>query len=246
MSGHSKWSQIKHKKAITDAKKGKIFSRLTREVMIASKTGGTNPDSNVHLRAAIERARAQGVPKDNIERAITRGSGSAQDQHFKEFLYEATGPGGLTMLIEGITDNTNRSVSEIKHMLTTHQGRMAKPGSLLWNFKKIGILEVLKKQGSGKNENETELALIECGAIDFYSMDDRWIIETEFIDREHIRECLIRQHISVCAASHDYQPGTPITLDPPMDHVVNALLDALTDHDDVQDVYTNIHHNEIL
>lgn len=240
MSGHSKWSQIKHKKAITDAKKGKIFSKLVREVMIATKTGGGNNDSNVRLRAAIERARVMDVPKDNIERAVSRGSGSLQDQEFKEFLYEATCPGGAAVLIEGTTDNTNRSVGEIKHLLITHGGRLANPGSLLWNFQKIGILEVGKEQHNGQSADEIELAFIESGARDFTLIEDKWIIETDFTNTEHVRKRIEEKGMIITSSSHDYKAGNAIVLESETKTAVEALLDALMDHDDVQEVYTNI------
>ncbi len=239
MSGHSKWSQIKHKKAITDVKKGKIFSKLVREVMIASKTGGST-DANVRLRAAIERARNVGVPKDNIDRAVIRGSGTEQGQEFKEFLYEATGPGGLAILIEGITDSTNRSISEIKHLLSTHGGRIAQPGSLLWNFQKVGILEISAEQNPQKSNDDIELALLESGARDFSSADRIWTIETEFTDRERIRKDLEQQGITVHTSTHDYKSGSTIALEPSLSAAAESLLDALTDHDDVQEVYTNL------
>ena len=239
MSGHSKWSQIKHKKALTDAKKGKIFSKLVREVMIASKTGG-NTDANVRLRAAIERAKQMGVPKDNIERAVSRGAGGGAGLEFKEFLYEATGPGGIAILIEGSTDNTNRTVNEIKHLLTKHTSRLAEPGSLLWNFQKIGILEINAQQNSGRSKDEIELAFIESGARDFSSIENEWIVETEFINRDNVRKQLEEKGIIIAFSSHDYKPGSTIMLEPDIAAATEALLDTLADHDDVQEIYTNL------
>lgn len=240
MSGHNKWSQIKHKKGITDTKKGKIFSRLVREVMIACKIDGNNPDSNIRLRAAIEHARAEGVPKDNIERAVGRGSGTKEGIEFKEFLYEATGPGGIAILIEGITDSTNRSIGEIKHLLSIHAGKIAEPGSLLWNFQKIGILEVNVKQNSKISKDDIELAFIESGAQDFSFLDDTWVIETGFTDREHVYKLLEEKGIVVNTSSHEYKAGNMVILEPQTMEAVQSLLDILTDHEDVQEVYTNI------
>lgn len=240
MSGHSKWSQIKHKKAITDVKRGKIFSKLVREIMIAAKVGGTASESNVHLRAAIERAKAQGLAKDNIERAITRGSGGAQGQEFKEFLYGATGPGGIAILIEGVTDSTNRTVNEIKHVLSKHGGRFTEPGSIQWNFQKVGILEVAVNENNQKTKEGVELACIESGVCDFSFIQDEWIIETEFNQRESVRKQLEEKGIIITSSGHDYKPGNTIILDPHVLAPVEALLDLLTDHDDVQEVYTNM------
>ena len=187
MSGHSKWKQIKHKKAITDAKKGTAFSKMVREITIAAKTGEPNPDANIRLKASIERARVIGLPKENIDRAIAKASGYENDRdgpELFEFLYEATAPGGIAMLIEGITDNKNRTVNEIKHLLTTHEARLADPGSVLWSFEKA-------------------------------------------YDHE--------------AGGHTYQARYPLDL--PASQVpptLDTLLEALSEHDDVQEVYTNL------
>lgn len=240
MSGHNKWSQIKHKKGITDAKKGNTFSKLVHEIMVAAKTGGSGSDSNVRLRAAIERARAEGVPKDNIERAVNRASGTAQDIEFKEFLYEAIGPGGIAILIEGITDNTNRSINEIKHVLSTHGGRIAEPGSLLWNFQKIGILEVSARQNLHISKDNIEFALIESGAQDFSFLEDKWIIETGFTDRERVCKFLEEKRIVVSMSGVDFKAGNMITLEPEANDAAQSLLDILVQHEDVQEVYTNI------
>lgn len=240
MSGHNKWSQIKHKKGITDAKRGTIFSKLVREVMIAAKTGGQGTDSNIRLRAAVERARAMGVPKDNIERAINRGSGGAQDLELKEFLYEATGPGGVAILIEGITDSTNRTISEIKHLLSTHAGKIAEPGSLLWNFQKIGILEISEKQNPHTLKDDIELAFIESGAQDFTFLEDKWIIETGFTDRERVSKFLEEKDIVINMSGHDYKATNMTALEPQTSMAAQSLLDILVEHEDVQDVYTNL------
>ena len=239
MSGHSKWSQIKHKKALTDAKRGKMFSKLVREVMIASKTGGKT-ETNVRLRAAVERAKQMGVPKDNIERAASRGSGESTGVEFKEFLYEATGPGGIAILIEGSTDNTNRTVNEIKHLLAKQGGRLAEPGSLLWNFQKIGILEINAEQNAGTSKDAMEFAFIESVARDFFPIENGWIVETGFTDRDNVRRQLEEKGIIVASCGHDYKPGSVIALGPDAAAAADTLLDALTDHDDVQEAYTNL------
>ncbi len=181
MSGHNKWAQIKHKKAITDAKKGNLFSKMVREIAIAAKTGDPNPDMNIRLKAAIERARTIGLPKNNIDRAIAKASGQGDGSELFEFLYEAAAPGGVAILIEGITNNKNRTFNEIKHLLSKHEARLANPGSLLWAFEKI------------------------------------WTAN----------------------AGHTYKPRTPLTM-PEMPLSLKTLLNAIAEHDDVQEVYTNI------
>ncbi|MDP3769444.1 MAG: YebC/PmpR family DNA-binding transcriptional regulator [Candidatus Sungbacteria bacterium] len=243
MSGHSKWAQIKHKKAITDVKKGKVFSRLVREIMVAGRTGpgGASPESNVRLRAAIERARMEGVPKDNIERAIQRGAGTGTGQEFKEFLYEATGPGGFAILIEGMSDNTNRTINEIKHLLVKHAGRLAEPGALVWNFEKIGILEVTAQQNPQQSKETLELIIIESGASDFVALDSEWIIETPFASRESVRKALEAKGVTIKESGHDYKPANTIVLDPADQKAAQTLLDVIAEYDDVQEVYTNLH-----
>ena len=136
MSGHSKWAQIKHKKAITDAKKGQVFSKMVREITIAAKTGDPNPDANIRLKAAVERASAIGLPKDTIDRAIAKVAGHGDSVDLLGFLYEAVAPGGVAILIEGITDNKNRTINEIKHLLHTYDAHITNPGSVLWNFER--------------------------------------------------------------------------------------------------------------
>lgn len=137
MSGHSKWSQVKHKKALTDAKKGQIFSKLVREIMIAVRSGGTDASANTRLQRALERSRTEGLPKDNVERAIERASGKGDAEKLQEFLYEAVAPGGVYILSEGITDNTNRTLAEIKRIFAKYNAKLVPPNSILWNFDKI-------------------------------------------------------------------------------------------------------------
>jgi len=239
MSGHSKWSQIKHKKAITDKKRGKVFSKMVREIMIAAKTGG-GTDANVRLRSAIERAKAEGVAKDNIERAIAKGAGASVGQDFKEFLYEATGPGGIAILIEGITDSTNRTIAELKHLLSKNNGRISEPGSLLWNFQKVGILEISTDQNPSRSKDDIELACIESGARDFSQIENDWIVETDYTTRESIRKQLEEKGIVIKSSRHDYRPGTTVMFNEETLTSIEALLELLTDHDDVQEVYTNL------
>lgn len=137
MSGHSKWSQIKHKKAVTDAKKGQLFSKLVKEIMVAARSGAPDPNTNGRLRTAMERAKTQGLPKDNIDRAIERAKGGSEAQNLQEFLYEVIGPEGIYLLIDGITDNNNRTLAEVKRILGRHEVKLVPTNSILWNFEKI-------------------------------------------------------------------------------------------------------------
>lgn len=240
MSGHSKWSQIKHKKAITDVKRGRLFSKLAREVSVAARVGGASLDTNIRLRAAVERAKSEGLPKENIDRAIAKANHTAQGMEFKEFLYEASALGGISILIEGITDNTNRTFNEIKHLLSEHDGRMADPGSLAWNFEKIGILKINKDNNAAKSTEYIELAIIESGARDLTLLDDFWLVETEFTQRERIRGELEQKGIMIAESGHDYKSRSPISPDVAAKQKAETLLEELLEHDDVQEIYTNL------
>lgn len=240
MSGHSKWAQIKHKKAATDAKKGQLFSKIVREIMVAARAGGPAPETNSRLKTAIERARTFELPKENIKRAIERASGSEDTAALHEFLYEATAPGGIAILIEGITDSKNRSLAEIKHILSENGGRLAERGSLLWNFEKIGIIEILKEAVNPKTEEEIELEIIESGAKDWQKTHDGWIVETEFQEIEKVRGELEKRKLNVKNSSYDYKVKAPIKIGDETKNLVKTILNKLSDHDDVQEVYTNI------
>ena len=237
MSGHSKWKQIKHKKASTDAKRGQLFSKLVREIMVASKTGGSDPETNLNLRSTIERARSQGLPKGNIERAIEKTKSLGEANSLQEFLLEAMAPERALILIKGITDNKNRSLAELKHLLANYGARPADPGSLLWNFEKVGTLTIPE---STKTTGEYELSIIEAGAKDIFFADSLWIVETLFEDRDRVRKNLEKQGISIREAGMDYKPKNPLWISEEKTTALEPLLEALSDHDDVQDVYTNV------
>ncbi len=240
MAGHSRWKQIKHKKAASDAKKGQLFSKLVREIAIAAREGGPNPDANPRLRAAVERARAEGLPKENIERAIERASGKGEAGGLSEFLYEASTPGGIAILIEGITDSKNRTLAEIKHLLNEYNSRLVEPGSLAWNFDRIGLIELSAAENPGKTKEEMELAIIESGAMDFRTIDEVWLVETAFAQGERVRRALEMLGINVRELNHDYKPRAPIEVPPAERQKIEPLLDALAEHADVQEVYTNV------
>lgn len=240
MSGHSKWSQIRHQKAITDANKGQLFSKLVREVMIAARDGGSNPETNARLRQAMERARSQGLPKDNIERAIVRAAGAEESTALQEFLYEATAPGGVAIIIEGITDNKNRTLAEIKHLLSEHNAKLAESGSLSWGFDKIGWLEINKEDNSDKKQDEIELVFIDSGATDFKYLDGAWLVETDFAELEKTKQKLEKAGIKIKETGHDYKTRLPLDLRGEERSAIEKFLDELSEHSDVQEVYTNL------
>lgn len=239
MSGHSKWAQIKHKKATTDIKRAKLFSKLVREISIAAKLGGPSPDANPRLRAALLRARSAGLPKDTIERA--RAPKATNEQNIlQEFLYEATFLKGIALLIEGITDSKNRTYAELKHLLNEQGGKFAEPGSLVWNFEKKGIIICTRASNPHKTKEEIETVIIESGADDFTFADEEWIIETEFNALETVRKFLEDAHILIQQIRHIYKPRMLLEISTEVFQSLEPLLDALTEHDDVQEVYTNI------
>lgn len=240
MSGHSKWAQIKHKKAITDAKKGQLFSKLVREITVAAKTGGAAPDTNTRLRSALLRAKMEGLPKENIDRALARASGAGEGTELVEFVYEATSAHGVMILVEGITDNKNRTTAEIKHLLAEHNAKFAEPGSVMWNFDKIGTIEISKSKNSGKSNEEIEEAVINSGASDLQTIEDVVIIETEFKSREEVRKKLEQADIAIGEVSHDYKPKSITELSPEENNSIEPLFEELLSQDDVQEIYTNI------
>lgn len=240
MAGHSHWKQVKHKKGAADARRGQVFSKLIKEITVAAREGGVNPESNARLRAAMERGKQEGLPKDNIERALIRASGQGEGNELFEFLYEAVASHGIMILIEGITDNKNRTLAEIKHLLVEHGSRLAEQGSLLWNFEKIGTLICRTPGAPDISREEAETAIIESGATDFQEQDGAWLAETPFAERERVREQLERRGIAVADAGYDYKPKAGIRLAPDAQAAIESLLSALTEHEDVQDVYTNL------
>ena len=240
MSGHSRWTQIKHKKSASDAKRGQLFSKLVREITIAVREAGDRPDANPRLRSAIERAHAAGLPKENIERAIERSSGKGEATELSEFLFEAAAHAGVALLIEGITDNKNRTLAEIKYLLGQSGGRMVESGSLIWNFDKIGLIELSAADNPGHTKEEMELAIIESGASDFRAIDEEWLLETTFAEGERVRRALETRGIMVKELSRDYKPRALLEIPPAEQEKIELLLDALAEHEDVQEVYTNL------
>lgn len=240
MAGHSKWAQIKHRKSITDAKKGQLFSKLVCEIMVAAREGGPKPETNSRLRQAAERAQSQGLPKDNIEKAINRAMGTDEGKSLQEFLYEATAPGGIAIIIEGITDSKNRTLAEIKHILNERGARLAESGSLIWNFEKSGSVELSQETNTAKSQEEIELDIIESGARDFQYLNGTWLIETDFPKLEKVRQNLEAAGLKIKEVYHDYKTRAPIELAGKAKEVIEKLLDELSLHNDVQEIYTNI------
>lgn len=243
MSGHSHWAGIKHKKGIADAKKGKTFSKFARLITIAAKEKGGDLSINSKLRMAVEKARSFNMPKENIDRAIKKGTGEIAGDALEEFIYEGYGPGGVALMIEGVTDNKNRAISEVKHLLDTHGGKFAQEGSVKWMFERKGKLEInTKNQPSGQKTNEEwELIAIDAGAEDIFWSEDILIINTKIEDLERVKSAIEAQGISVESASSDWVSKTPVEItDEKILNDIEKLFDALDENDDVQEVYSSL------
>jgi YebC/PmpR family DNA-binding regulatory protein len=241
MSGHSKWSQIKHKKAITDVKKGKIFSKLARMISVAAREGGGDPNINYKLRMIIDKAKAVNMPSDNVDRAIKKGTGALEGVKMEEFTYEAYGPGGIALIIEGITDNKNRTLSEIKHLLSSQGGKFAETGSVSFLFQKKGVIIINNEEKADKES--LELKAIDAGAEDLKWRDENILeINTRPEDLEKIKTILKQEQADIVieSSSLDWVPITEISVeDEKIKKQIEKLMETLDECDDVNEIYSN-------
>ncbi len=236
MAGHSKWAGIKHKKAIVDARRGKLFTKLTRAITVAAKEGGGDPEGNPALALAISKAKDASMPKDNIERAIAKGTGAGADaESYENVVYEGYGPGGVALLIEALTDNRNRTGSEVRHALTKHGGSLGEPGSVAYLFEKRGVIVV----DASRYDEEDLLVAIDAGAEDISRDDDVYEIITEPSDLTAVRAALDEAQIEVQAAEVTQRPKALVPLDEDTAARLLRLIDALEDNDDVDAVHAN-------
>jgi YebC/PmpR family DNA-binding regulatory protein len=239
MSGHSHWHSIKYQKGIADAKKSKFFSKMVREITVAVREGGSNPDTNSRLRLAVDRAKSINMPAENIERAIKKGAGELEGAKLELITIEAYGPGGIALIIEGITDNKNRALPEIKQALNQNQGKLVSEGSVRWLFERKGVITVDSKQLSAGKE-ELELKAIEIGAEDVFLNNDTIDIYTKIEDLEKIKKILEGQNIKIESASLDWVPKNYIDTDEKEKELAQGLFDALDGLDSVQEIYSNL------
>ena len=241
MSGHSKWATIKHKKGALDAKRGKIFTRLIKEITIAAKTGGGgDPDGNPRLRGAIVAAKAENMPADNIKRAIQRGTGELEGVSYEEITYEGYGPGGVAIIIEVLTDNKNRAVSEIRHAFTKNGGNMGAEGAVAWMFTKKGVIVVNKSV----NEEKLTEVVLDAGAEDLSDEGDNWEVLTDPKDFEAVTEALKATKITPEHAEVTKIASTYTKLEGSQATGMMRLLEVLEDLDDTQNVYSNFDMDE--
>jgi YebC/PmpR family DNA-binding regulatory protein len=235
MSGHSKWASIKHKKKAVDAKRGVLFTKLSRAITVAARDGGGDPEGNPALALAIQKARDASMPKDNIERAIAKGTGADADADaFETVVYEGYGPGGVAILVEALTDNRNRTGSEVRHAFTKHGGNLGEPGSVAWTFEKKGELVV----DGGYSEDDL-LPAIDAGAEDVTLDGDIWEIVTGPTDLQAVREALEGAGVEIESAELVQRPTTRTPVEEDRVRTLMNLIEALEDHDDVQGVHAN-------
>lgn len=236
MSGHSKWATIKHKKGREDAKRGKLFGKLSRAIMVAARNG-SNPDMNATLANAIEKARSYSMPADNIDRAVKKGAGELEAVNYEELTYEGFGPAGVAIMVDVMTDNRNRTASDVRHVFTKYGGNMGASGSVGWMFDRKGVIAVDKSHPIGEDELFT--FAVEAGAEDMTDEGDQWQITTEPTELNAVKKAIEQHGIPIALSEISMIPKTPVELT--KDEAVKVLrfMDALDDNDDVQDAYGN-------
>jgi len=237
MAGHNKWSKVKHIKAVVDAKRGKVFSKFSKELTLAAKHGGSNPDSNARLRTAILNARAQNMPNENIERAIKKGAGELEGSTLEEITYEGYGPGGAAILVEVVTDNRNRSVNDVRMIFSKNGGSIAEAGSVAYLFSRRGEIRLDK---AGLTEEQAMELALEAGADDVLDDGDEWIICTAQDKLFAVGAALQAKHVAPKSQRLVYLPSVTVPVsDPAVAKTLVKLYDALDDYDDTQNVHAN-------
>jgi YebC/PmpR family DNA-binding regulatory protein len=238
MSGHSKWSSIKHRKGAADAKRGKLFSKLSRAIIVAAREGGSDPGSNLALQNAIEKARSYSMPKDNIERAIARGSGAdSVSGAFETVVYEGYGPSGVALIVEALTDNRNRTAADVRHVFSKHDGNLGGSGAVMWLFERRGLVLVA---ADSVDEDELLLAAAEGGADDVSLDGSTFQVTCDPEELKAVREAVEQAGFTVDSAELTMVPKTTVEVgDESSARKILRLMDALEESDDVQDVYAN-------
>jgi YebC/PmpR family DNA-binding regulatory protein len=243
MSGHSKWATIKRKKAAVDARRGKMFTRLIKEITIAAREGGGDPSGNPRLRLAIDNAKAANMPQDNIERAIKKATGELEGVIYHELIYEGYAPGGVAILVEVATDNKNRTVAEVRHIFSKNGGTLGENGSVAWMFNRKGIISLSKQ---GKSEEEIMEMILDYGADDLQTEDEFYEVQTSVEAFEPVRRALIDNNITIENASLQWIAQNTIRITGEDAEKVMKLIEGLEDIDDVQNVYSNADFDENL
>ncbi len=236
MSGHSKWHTIKHKKGAADAKRGRLFTKVIKEITVAARVGGGDPEGNPRLRTVILAAKAANMPKDNIEKAIKKGTGELPGVSYEEITYEGYGPGGVALYVQALTDNRNRTLPEIRHLFSKYGGNLGESNCVSWMFEKKGYIVVPK--GKGREEALLEVVL-EAGGDDVRDDGENWEVLSPPDRLEAVREALTSRAIQVTSAEVAMVPKTTVKIEGKKAHQVMTMIDALEEHDDVQSVWAN-------
>ncbi|MBT8469206.1 MAG: YebC/PmpR family DNA-binding transcriptional regulator [Deltaproteobacteria bacterium] len=241
MSGHSKWSTIKRRKGAQDAKRGKLFTKVIKEITIAARSGGGDPDGNARLRRAIDLARGVNMPADNVTRAIQKGTGELEGVQYEELVYEGVGPDGTLFICEVVTDNRNRTIAEVRKLFDKNHGQVSSTGSALWAFEQQGIVRVDKEAAS---EEQLFEAAVGGGAENMELVGDEWVITTPRNDLDVVRDAVSNAGITVREAALEYIPNNPKVVGGREAEKMMQLFEALDDHDDVQNVFSDFELSE--
>ncbi len=237
MSGHSKWANIKNKKERTDAKRGKIFTKIGREIAVAVKEGGDNPNANSKLKDIIAKAKANNMPNDTIARSIKKAAGELGDINYESIVYEGYGPGGVAVIVEALTDNRNRTASEVRHSFDKNGGSLGATGCVAWMFERKGVIAIEKS--AGVDEDEVMLMALDAGASDVQTDEDVLEVITDTVSFSAVREALEKAGLSFVEADVQMVPSNTVDVSEDTQETVQKLLDMLEDNDDVQNVYHN-------
>jgi len=239
MAGHSKWANVKHRKSRMDAVKGKVFTKLAREIIVASREGGGDINSNFRLRLVVQKARENNMPNDNIQRAIQKGTGGSDGENYEQVIYEGYAPGGVALLLEVLTENRNRTVADIRHLLSKHGGSLGESGCVSWMFKRKGLI-LIGKDDLALQEEELILVALEAGAEDMKTETNSFIIVTRPDDFEAVKLYLQEQKVTIGESEITMLPQSSVFVDNPETAArILKLMEALEDHDDIQDVHAN-------
>ncbi len=239
MAGHSKWAQIKRKKAKTDSQRGKLFTKLAREIIVAAREGGGDPEGNPRLKAAIQRAKEANIPNENINRAIQRGVGNLEGSSYEELFYEGYGPGGVAVLVRALTDNRNRTSADVRHLFSKYGGNLGEAGCVAWQFQSKGII-IIDRKTTDISEDDLMLLALEAGAEDVNTTDEVYELITAAEELHTVVEGLKANGIEPADAEITMIPQATVPLAEDEVDSVMRLVDALEENDDVQDVYTNL------
>ncbi len=236
MSGHSKWATIKRKKAATDSARGRVFTKIIKEITIAARDGGGDPAGNPRLRLAIQSAKSNNMPQDNITRAIKKGTGELEGVRYEEINYEAYAPHGIAVIIQSVTDNRNRTVAELRHMISKHNGNLGESGSVAWMFERKGVVTIEK--GTHTEDDVMEI-ILEVGADDLKTEEETFEVISSIENLEPVRKALEEKGYKIESASMQYVPKDLVSLDESKSSDVIRFLEILEEHDDVQNLFTN-------